>query len=199
VKDRYQIEALPRMFEQVAKQIVSYIAAEQLPEGSKIPTERNLSELLEVSRSSVREGLRVLGLLRFLESKQGEGTFVAEPPPFLIPHLVIDQPLNPSTQKHYFGVLVMCAETIVMLSLQQQIEVEIERMDDSWLSLKGWIFSLGKQMENPYHVLLFTDIFNLLWGNDYFSSVSEPNFEELLEFYGQGDQLGLRKWFARLA
>nr|WP_245203961.1 GntR family transcriptional regulator [Ammoniphilus resinae] len=187
------------MFEQVAKQIVSYIAAEQLPEGSKIPTERNLSELLEVSRSSVREGLRVLELLRFLESKQGEGTFVAEPPPFLIPHLVIAQPLHEAAQRHYFGVLIMCAETIVFLSLQKQIDGEMRKTDNPWMSLKEWIVSISTQIENPYYVSLFTDIFDLLWGNDYFSSDMVPDLEELIMLYRQGNQLGLREWFSRLA
>lgn len=60
MKKSYQIDTLPRMFEQVAEQIVDYIHTEKLKAGTKLPTERKLSELLQVSRSSVREGIRVL-------------------------------------------------------------------------------------------------------------------------------------------
>ena len=57
--DNYQIKQMPRMFEQVIKQIMKFLISEHVSPGAKIPTERNLSELLEVSRSSIREGIRI--------------------------------------------------------------------------------------------------------------------------------------------
>ncbi|WGD38304.1 FadR/GntR family transcriptional regulator [Lysinibacter sp. HNR] len=44
--------------------------------GSKIPSESELTEMLGVSRSSIREGVRSLVQLGLLETRQGDGTYV---------------------------------------------------------------------------------------------------------------------------
>ncbi|WP_370872880.1 FadR/GntR family transcriptional regulator [Robertmurraya andreesenii] len=46
--------------------------------GDKIPSERELSERLQVGRSSVREALRALELLGLIETRRGEGTFLRD-------------------------------------------------------------------------------------------------------------------------
>lgn len=44
--------------------------------GSKLPTERALSETLSVSRNSTREAIRMLENMGFIESKHGSGNYV---------------------------------------------------------------------------------------------------------------------------
>lgn len=45
--------------------------------GSRLPAERELAEELNISRNSVREGLRVLEIIGILESRQGSGNYIA--------------------------------------------------------------------------------------------------------------------------
>ncbi|OCA91569.1 GntR family transcriptional regulator [Bacillus sp. FJAT-27225] len=54
------------------------IAADGLKTGDKIPSERELTERLNVGRSSVREALRALELLGLIETRRGEGTFIRD-------------------------------------------------------------------------------------------------------------------------
>jgi GntR family transcriptional regulator, transcriptional repressor for pyruvate dehydrogenase complex len=54
------------------------ISADGLKSGDKIPSERELSERLNVGRSSVREALRALELLGLIETRRGEGTFIRD-------------------------------------------------------------------------------------------------------------------------
>jgi GntR family transcriptional repressor for pyruvate dehydrogenase complex len=68
-----------RMFEQVINRIHSYIITNQLNPGDKLMTEREMAELLQVSRSSVREALRVLEMFDCIQSKPGEGTILKSP------------------------------------------------------------------------------------------------------------------------
>ena len=44
--------------------------------GDKLPSERELSEKMGVSRTSIREALRVLETMGVVESRQGEGNFI---------------------------------------------------------------------------------------------------------------------------
>ncbi|MCK1991829.1 GntR family transcriptional regulator [Peribacillus muralis] len=54
------------------------IEADSLLPGDKIPSERELSDRLNVGRSSVREALRALELLGLIETRRGEGTFIRD-------------------------------------------------------------------------------------------------------------------------
>ena len=68
-----------RMFEQIINRIYNYIISNHLVPGDKLMTEREMAELLQVSRSSVREALRVLEMFDCIQSKPGEGTILKSP------------------------------------------------------------------------------------------------------------------------
>ncbi|MEK3890410.1 FadR/GntR family transcriptional regulator [Bacillus sp. FSL K6-3431] len=62
----------------IVKEIRQIILEGKLGPGDKIPSERELSEQLNVGRSSVREALRALELLGLIETRRGEGTFLLD-------------------------------------------------------------------------------------------------------------------------
>jgi GntR family transcriptional regulator, transcriptional repressor for pyruvate dehydrogenase complex len=68
-----------RMFEQVLDRIQQSIASGALSPGDKLMTEREFSSVLQVSRSSVREALRILEIFDVITSKPGEGTILKKP------------------------------------------------------------------------------------------------------------------------
>jgi GntR family transcriptional repressor for pyruvate dehydrogenase complex len=65
-----------RISDQVFDQLRELIFRGDFQPGEKIMTERELAEALNVSRNSVREAINKLVTLRFLEQRQGQGTFV---------------------------------------------------------------------------------------------------------------------------
>jgi GntR family transcriptional repressor for pyruvate dehydrogenase complex len=65
-----------RISDQVFDQLRELIFHGDLKPGQKIMTERELADILNVSRNSVREAINKLVALRFLEQRQGQGTFV---------------------------------------------------------------------------------------------------------------------------
>jgi GntR family transcriptional repressor for pyruvate dehydrogenase complex len=200
MKNNYQIRTVPRMFEQVASQIVDYIHAQNLTPGSKLPTERGLSEQLAVSRSSIREGIRVLELLRFLESKQGEGTFVATPPPFIFPRLVLKQTLPHSSLDHYFEIAWLSAEAIVTTALQQELRLmQITELTEDWRGLDTLIVQLGGQLDNTYYLFLWSDIHAALHANGYFTTRILPFvLSQFITAYQQQNHEQIRNYMQQL-
>lgn len=65
-----------RISDQVFDQLRELIFRGDYQPGQKIMTERELAAALNVSRNSVREAINKLVILRFLEQRQGQGTFV---------------------------------------------------------------------------------------------------------------------------
>lgn len=71
--------ALPgqrRLYREIAEQIRSKIEEGAFPLGARLPAERELSELFDVSRSSVREALIVLEVHGYVDIKGGSGVYV---------------------------------------------------------------------------------------------------------------------------
>lgn len=69
-----------RLFEQAVEQISDIILSGNFAPEEKLPSEQELSKQLNVSRSSVREALRVLEADGLIEVRRGAGIFVAAKP-----------------------------------------------------------------------------------------------------------------------
>lgn len=67
-----------RVFEGVAQQIQRLIVDGGVKPGERLPPERLLAERFAVSRSSVRDAIRILELAGLVVPRQGEGTVVAD-------------------------------------------------------------------------------------------------------------------------
>ncbi|HWO97336.1 MAG TPA: GntR family transcriptional regulator [Bacillus sp. (in: firmicutes)] len=67
-----------KVYVEILNQIRKMMEKDGLKTGDKIPSERELSERLNVGRSSVREALRAIELLGIIETRRGEGTFIKE-------------------------------------------------------------------------------------------------------------------------
>src|ERR1700730_9236593 len=65
------------MYQQVVEDLQKQIESGQLPGGSQLPSDFDLSDKYAVSRSTVREAIKRLVSKGLLETRQGSGTFVA--------------------------------------------------------------------------------------------------------------------------
>lgn len=63
--------------EQVADYILNYIIDNNLEIGAKIPNEFELGKMINVSRSTIREAIKILVSRQILEIRRGAGTFVS--------------------------------------------------------------------------------------------------------------------------
>lgn len=65
-----------RVYEKVIEQIKEMIVKGTFKKGDKLPSEREMAESLQISRTSIREALRELEIMGLIESRQGEGNFI---------------------------------------------------------------------------------------------------------------------------
>ena len=65
---------------QAAEKIVEYITTSDLNEDNRLPNEDALAKMLNVSRSTVREAIKLLVSLNVLYVVRGHGTYVSEKP-----------------------------------------------------------------------------------------------------------------------
>ena len=65
-----------RLYEAVAEELKSHISRARLQEGDKLPSEPELCGQLNVSRTTLREAIRLLQTIGILEVKRGRGTYV---------------------------------------------------------------------------------------------------------------------------
>jgi GntR family transcriptional regulator, transcriptional repressor for pyruvate dehydrogenase complex len=77
LKSEFETVRRDKVYEGVAKQIERLILKKLQP-GDKLPSERELAELLRVSRSSIRDAIRSLELMGMVQPRQGAGTIVRE-------------------------------------------------------------------------------------------------------------------------
>lgn len=99
-----------RVYEQVVARLQRLILDGQLRPGDRLPTERELAEQLGVSRSSVRDAIRVLQLMGLVEPRQGEGTLVRD--------------LNPDAVVHPLASLLVRSQSLLhdLLDVRKMIE-----------------------------------------------------------------------------
>jgi DNA-binding GntR family transcriptional regulator len=64
------------LYAKASEAIAKYIEAQKLVAGDKLPPEHGLAEILGVSRSTIREGLRELELQRRITRIHGRGTII---------------------------------------------------------------------------------------------------------------------------
>ena len=72
-----KIAELKKKSSYVAEQIIDAIKSEKYVGGDKLPPERELAELMGVSRNSVREAVSALQIAGIVQTKVGDGTYIS--------------------------------------------------------------------------------------------------------------------------
>lgn len=71
-----------KVYEKAYEKVIDYIENKILEGsfevGDKLPSERELSQMLSVSRNSVREGIRILEIIGVISSQHGIGNYIAD-------------------------------------------------------------------------------------------------------------------------
>ncbi|RDY71242.1 FadR family transcriptional regulator [Halobacillus trueperi] len=111
-----------KVYEGVLQQLKSYIEEHRLKPGDKLPSERELSEQLNVGRSSIREAFRAMELLGLIETRRGEGTYMRAYRPYHMVELLSNFLLNESRTKSELMTAKQMIEKEVLLLLNGNLD-----------------------------------------------------------------------------
>ncbi len=115
--------------ELVVGRILDLVRAGRLRPGDRLPPERDLSRQLEVSRATLREGLRALQILGVLEIRHGGGVYVTtlEPADLLSP-LDLFVTLNARNMAELFEARIEYEPLLARLAAERMDEPGVARL-----------------------------------------------------------------------
>ena len=76
MREALKVVEKKRAYESIVQQVLELIENGKLKQGDQLPSERELTEIFKVSRTTVREAIRTLESMKLLQSRQGNGTYV---------------------------------------------------------------------------------------------------------------------------
>jgi GntR family transcriptional repressor for pyruvate dehydrogenase complex len=142
--------------ESIVEQIVRQIQAGKLKTGDKLPSERQLIEMLKVSRSSVREALQGLAVMGLVDSRPGQGTFISNNLHLLVPD--VNNPVLSSNLQRDMRLKLIEARRIVegniaQLAAERATDVAVERLREKFESYRDLMQHNSYQLalSGPHH------------------------------------------------
>jgi GntR family transcriptional repressor for pyruvate dehydrogenase complex len=115
--------------EAISAEILKLLRQKELKPGDKLPPERELAEMLGVSRPSLREALRALSIMKVVEVRQGDGTYVsALNPEELVEHLEFVFMLDDSTTLQLFEARKIVEPGNAALAAQRISDEELAQL-----------------------------------------------------------------------
>jgi len=125
---------------EIVQQVLDQVETGALQTGDRLPTERQLMEMLSVSRASVREALQTLTGMGIIEARVGDGTFVKA----LKPHMALEMALQKmarDTQRqdrlHLLEARTVVEKGIIALAIAQataEERQELAEVTQRWIA-----------------------------------------------------------------
>jgi GntR family transcriptional repressor for pyruvate dehydrogenase complex len=101
---------------EVTRRLLDYIASGAIAQGDRLPPERQLSSLMGVGRSAVREALAALEILGIVTVRPGSGTYLSGGTSELLP------------QTLSWGILLHSDKTRELIEVRHGLEVQAARL-----------------------------------------------------------------------
>lgn len=138
VRDDFQKIKKATISENIVEQIKQMVLDGQLTPGQKLPSERELTEMLGVSRSSVREAMRSLSSIGLVDIRSGEGTFLNDNTTLLTDHFQLQCLLKKYSILELVEARKMIEMEIVKLAVARGDANDIEYIREMHMEAKKY-------------------------------------------------------------
>jgi GntR family transcriptional regulator, transcriptional repressor for pyruvate dehydrogenase complex len=130
-----KVERIRKAYEQVADQLLNMINSGELKPGDRLPSEAELAADFGVSRTTVREALRILATRNLIQTRKGMagGHFIVEPTvgsisEFLVASYGLLTAANTVTLEHLLQAREMIEGPAAAIAARNRDESDLERI-----------------------------------------------------------------------
>lgn len=168
-----------RLCENITSRIRDLVAQTDLRPGDRLPPERHLAQLFQVSRNSVREAIKTLEQRGLLVSKAGSGTFVAGQSASSLTQ-ALEQVFVRERHRlaDIFELRLLLEPQIAFLAAQRITDQECDRLDEM---LHQQERALAENAAYQEHDLAFHDFIAACTGNEAIGRLMEKVQDMLTE------------------
>lgn len=186
--------------ELVISNIKNLIMSKTLRPGDKLPSETELANAIGVSRSSVREAMKILSANGIVEIRRGNGTFISDSTDGLgLDPLLFKLIMNHNDINELKELREMIETGIIYLAIRNRTEEDIEELEEAYRYMEEkyqknefsdevihecelmFHKALGKATKNKLVQILYDFVLNLYIPNIYRDVVNEKFVEDALE------------------
>jgi GntR family transcriptional repressor for pyruvate dehydrogenase complex len=143
-----------KKFEEVLDQFRHLLMSNTLVKGQRLPNEIDLSKSMGISRSSLRESLKILSLLGIIDGRPGEGTTIKEAEPenlkSIISLVLVSKEIN--TQE-LFEVRVILESSATGYAAKRRTEADLKRLHSILTNLDQSYKDGNEKMATTYDML----------------------------------------------
>jgi GntR family transcriptional regulator, transcriptional repressor for pyruvate dehydrogenase complex len=174
--------------EEIAADIQRLILARDLPDGARLPSERDLAVLLSTSRPTVSQAIRILVVKGLVESRRGSGAYVRLRPETSLAtsmHLMLD--VRPDSVDQLAELRLALETSGIVRAIERATEQELaegeralERLERSagdtasWMSADTYFHAtLVGASHNAYLTSMFSSVHGALIDYEYRTWIDE--------------------------
>lgn len=180
-------EMLPSksVVDRLVDNIVEAIITGEFKPGDKIPTESELSEIMGMSRNSVREAVKILVAYGVLEVRRAEGTFVvSDYNDRMLNPMVYGILLNGRNQKGLIETRRIIDTGVLSMVIGRIMEEELKGLEESLEELRTALFQVPFSAEEIFDAdVAFHQEIMKLTGNDILNGIG--NFVDRITKYSR--------------
>lgn len=114
--------------ETIVNQIKDLIERNCFEVGQQLPSERELTAQLGVSRPSVREAMKALQLMGIVEIRSGSGTYLREQSHLLANHFAVQNLLSKFTWLELTEARVVLESGLISIATEKAVEADIKAL-----------------------------------------------------------------------
>ena len=172
----------PPSAEEVAAQIQGIVISQNLSEGERLPSERDLARMLSTSRPTLRQAIRMLVVKGLIQSQRGSGTYVSRRPHESLAasvHLMLDLDVD---SVHHLNDLRLWLETMGIVEAIEkgtadeiaEGEAALQLLQESTGDIAAWMSAdthfhstIIRSAHNPYLTSIYDSVHTTLIEYEY--------------------------------
>lgn len=146
-----------KVYQEITGRILQLLTRGDLKIGDKLPSERELAQVLNVSRTSVRDALRTLESIGLIEIKRGDGTYLRKlsSEAFVQPLVSFISPGQASLEEIFEARKIIEPE-VAALAAERANKVDILAMEEALARQSEEIKAgrSGEEFDTEFHLIL---------------------------------------------